>query len=436
MDRKIVKRIFLIALLVLVVEQGFWLFCGFGLPAQFGNTFMGELKSKYERLKSTEGKRIVLIGGSGAAFDCDSSMLEEFFPSYEIVNFGMYAGLGTKAVLDLSEAYIHEGDIVILSPEQSEQTLSDYFNGEYMWQAVDGAFRMLRDIKSENFETMLGNFPGFACEKLKYVLKGQSPQTDSVYQKKSFNEYGDVDLDVCRENVLPQGYDVNQKIRFDEDVVQPEFLEYMNDWSCRLEDKGALVWYRYCPANVLAVKDTKAVTSYDAFLRQELDFPIIGNPANSLMEAEWFFDTNFHLNQAGKKMNTIQLIRDIKAMLGDDRAVTVELPEKPRRTWENASEEGRIWTEADSLKYQEEEIIVIPEMVTQIEDRAFAKCDGLKMIILKQKDPSKCIVGRHLLDGTSADIVVPQKSADSYKRNYFWSSYAQRIREETAHAEK
>lgn len=436
MDRKIVKRIFLIALLVLVVEQGFWLFCGFGLPAQFGNTFMGELKSKYERLKSTEGKRIVLIGGSGAAFDCDSSMLEEFFPSYEIVNFGMYAGLGTKAVLDLSEAYIHEGDIVILSPEQSEQTLSDYFNGEYMWQAVDGAFRMLRDIKSENFETMLGNFPGFACEKLKYVLKGQSPQTDSVYQKKSFNEYGDVDLDVCRENVLPQGYDVNQKIRFDEDVVQPEFLEYMNDWACRLEDKGALVWYRYCPANVLAVKDTKAVTSYDAFLRQELDFPIIGNPANSLMEAEWFFDTNFHLNQAGKKMNTIQLIRDIKAMLGDDRAVMVELPEKPRRTWENASEEGRIWTEADSLKYQEEEIIVIPEMVTQIEDRAFAKCDGLKMIILKQKDPSKCIVGRHLLDGTSADIVVPQKSADSYKRNYFWSSYAQRIREETAHAEK
>lgn len=436
MDRKTVKRIFLIALLVLVVEQGFWLFCGFGLPAQFGNTFMGELKSKYERLKSTEGKRIVLIGGSGAAFDCDSSMLEEFFPSYEIVNFGMYAGLGTKAVLDLSEAYIHEGDIVILSPEQSEQTLSDYFNGEYMWQAVDGAFRMLRDIKSENFETMLGNFPEFAFEKLKHVLKGQSPQTDSVYQKKSFNEYGDVELDVCRENVLPQGYDVNQKIRFDEDVVQPEFLEYMNDWACRLEDKGALVWYRYCPANVLAVKDTKAVTSYDAFLRQELDFPIIGNPANSLMEAEWFFDTNFHLNQAGKKMNTIQLIRDIKAMLGDDRAVTVELPEKPRRTWENASEEGRIWTEADSLKYQEKEIIVIPEMVTQIEDRAFAKCDGLKMIILKQKDPSKCIVGRHLLDGTSADIVVPQKSTDSYKRNYFWSSYAQRIREETAHAEK
>ena len=29
--------------------------------------------------------------------------MDDFFPSYEIVNFGMYAGLGTKAVMDLSE---------------------------------------------------------------------------------------------------------------------------------------------------------------------------------------------------------------------------------------------------------------------------------------------------------------------------------------------
>ena len=34
---------------------------------------MGELKSKYERLKETSGKRIVLVGGSGVAFDCDSA---------------------------------------------------------------------------------------------------------------------------------------------------------------------------------------------------------------------------------------------------------------------------------------------------------------------------------------------------------------------------
>ena len=436
MDKRTVRRIVATALAVILAEQVFFLICGFGLPVQFGDTFMGELKSKYERLKETSGKRIVLVGGSGVAFDCDSALMDDFFPSYEIVNFGMYAGLGTKAVMDLSENYIHEGDIVILSLEQSEQTFSDYFNGEYMWQAADGAFGMLRDLKSENFEAMLGNFPRFALEKLNYVMKGQKPQTDSIYQKKSFNTYGDIELDTCRENILPNGYDVNQKVRFTEDVVQPKFMDYMNDWAKRLEKKGAVVWYRYCPVNKLSVEDMDDLAAYDVFLRQKLDFPVIGNPENSLMEAEWFFDTNFHLNQPGKEVNTVQLIRDMKAMLGDDRAVTVELPEKPHRTWGEVSAETRIWTAKDSETYQGEETIVIPENVTQIEDYAFSNCAGLKQIVLEQKDPSKCIVGQHLLDGTGAEILVPQMSVDSYKRNYFWSVYAGRIGEVTAHAEK
>lgn len=436
MDKRTVRRIVATALAVILAEQVFFLICGFGLPVQFGDTFMGELKSKYERLKETSGKRIVLVGGSGVAFDCDSALMDDFFPSYEIVNFGMYAGLGTKAVMDLSENYIHEGDIVILSPEQSEQTFSDYFNGEYMWQAADGAFGMLRDLKSENFEAMLGNFPRFALEKLNYVMKGQKPQTDSIYQKKSFNTYGDIELDTCRENILPNGYDVNQKVRFTEDVVQPEFMDYMNDWVKRLEKKGAVVWYRYCPVNKLSVEDMDDLAAYDVFLRQKLDFPVIGNPENSLMEAEWFFDTNFHLNQPGKEVNTVQLIRDMKAILGDDRAVTVELPEKPHRTWGDVSAETRIWTAKDSETYQGEETIVIPENVTQIEDYAFSNCAGLKQIVLEQKDPSKCIVGQHLLDGTGAEILVPQMSVDSYKRNYFWSVYAGRIGKVTAHAEK
>lgn len=436
MDKRTVRRIVATALAVILAEQVFFLICGFGLPVQFGDTFMGELKSKYERLKETSGKRIVLVGGSGMAFDCDSALMDDFFPSYEIVNFGMYAGLGTKAVMDLSENYIHEGDIVILSPEQSEQTFSDYFNGEYMWQAADGAFGMLRDLKSENFEAMLGNFPRFALEKLNYVMKGQKPQTDSIYQKKSFNTYGDIELDTCRENILPNGYDVNQKVRFTEDVVQPEFMDYMNDWAKRLEKKGAVVWYRYCPVNKLSVEDMDDLAAYDVFLRQKLDFPVIGNPENSLMEAEWFFDTNFHLNQPGKEVNTVQLIRDMKAMLGDDRTVTVELPEKPHRTWGDVSAETRIWTAKDSETYQGEETIVIPENVTQIEDYAFSNCAGLKQIVLEQKDPSKCIVGQHLLDGTGAEILVPQMSVDSYKRNYFWSVYAGRIGKVTAHAEK
>ena len=53
MDKRTVRRIVATALAVILAEQVFFLICGFGLPVQFGDTFMGELKSKYERLKET-----------------------------------------------------------------------------------------------------------------------------------------------------------------------------------------------------------------------------------------------------------------------------------------------------------------------------------------------------------------------------------------------
>ena len=154
------------------------------------------------------------------------------------------------------------------------------------------------------------------------------------------------------------------------------------------------------------------------------------------MEAEWFYDTNFHLNTAGKRVNTIQLIRDIKAMLGDDTAVTVTLPSMPQKTWDDPAREKHIWTARDTLSCKDASTIVVPENVTQIEDYAFAESPHLEMIVMEQKDPSRCVVGQHLLDGTDAQICVPGEALDGYKRNYFWSVYADRITTIADDAEK
>ena len=62
-----------------------------------------------------------------------------------------------------------------------------------------------------------------------------------------------------------------------------------------------MVWYRYCPVNKLSVEDMDDLAAYDVFLRQKLDFPVIGNPENSLMEAEWFFVHQFSSESARKR---------------------------------------------------------------------------------------------------------------------------------------
>ena len=130
MRKKIV--IICITLALLLSMPAALLAWGFGLPAQYGDTFMGELKYKVELLKNTPSPRIILVGGSGVAFGEDSALMERELPGYSVVNFGMYAALGTMVMLDLSKPYIRERDIVILIPEQQAQTLSDWFDPAVM----------------------------------------------------------------------------------------------------------------------------------------------------------------------------------------------------------------------------------------------------------------------------------------------------------------
>ena len=115
----------------------------FALPSQYDKTFLGALRDKYDRLTSLEEPKIVIIGGSSTAFGLDSGMIGEH-TGMPVVNFGLYASLGTKAMIDLARRHIGEGDIVVLAPEMDPQTLSLYFNEESMWQALDGAAYMLQ----------------------------------------------------------------------------------------------------------------------------------------------------------------------------------------------------------------------------------------------------------------------------------------------------
>jgi hypothetical protein len=221
--------------------------------------------------------------------------------------------------------------------------------------------------------------------------------------------------------------------------------------------------------NKLAVQNPASADSYYDYLQKKLDFYIIGNPNQSIMDMEWFYDTNFHLNSSGKIVNTNQLIRDIKAMLEDSSATDITLPQKPEIpisleiTGDNSdgdcftyeinngemqltglSEKGKqreklivpVSYEKMTVTKISEEIfagdeniktIVLQENITSIEDSAFKDCKNLTSIKLLNLNPGECSVGQKLLEGTNASIVVDEKAVTDYKLNYCWSVYSERI---------
>ena len=112
---------FLLIVLLLLLPIAAVAASGFLVPAQFEMTFLGEFDDKVERLQNTDGPKIVIVGGSSVAFGVDAELLEQTL-GMPVVNFGLYATLGTKTMLDYSKSAVGEGDIIVIAPEMNAQT--------------------------------------------------------------------------------------------------------------------------------------------------------------------------------------------------------------------------------------------------------------------------------------------------------------------------
>ena len=304
-------------------------------PSQYSNAFVGALNEKYDRLYSIEEEKIVIVGGSSVAFGVDSAMIEKY-TGMPVVNFGLYAALGTKLMLDLSRGAIGEGDIVILSPELDPQTLSLYFSADQTMTALDDDFSMFSSIAVDDRLSLLGGMWRFATEKLRLMLSGTVIDPEGVYNAKNFDERGDLTYE--REaNVMEAYYDENKPIKLEAGIVDEDFIDYVNEYVAYCESRGATVLFSYCPMNERAVEKKHTLVNENEAARREfhkylssvLDCKIIGDIETAIMDAAYFYDTNFHLNDAGRTMHSIQLTRDILFELNMPIAVVEPEPEKP-----------------------------------------------------------------------------------------------------------
>ena len=325
------KIIVLLSVLVLLLPIVAVAVMAFGIPAQYGNTFLGEMAFKFDRLTSVEEPKVVVVGGSSVAFGLDSAALEEAV-GMPVVNFGLYATLGTKYMIDTAKAGIGEGDIVILAPETDPQTLSLYFNAEAVWQALDQDMSMLRYVPYANWGRLGGGLWNFAVAKYGYWKENNAPDPDGIYALSSFNEYGDIVYP--REfNIMAGNYDPSQILTLDETLLDEEYIEYVNDFAAWCKRKGATLYYSFSPMNADALaEDTtdESILAYYGALAAALDCTVCSDIRDYIMDASYFYDTNFHLNDTGVQVRTHRLGQDIRRILGVKAPTALCAPAAPK----------------------------------------------------------------------------------------------------------
>ena len=467
----------LLILLAILLPVGALASLGFLTPPQYKNTFLGELSDKYQRLYSIDEPKIILIGGSSVAFGYNTKLMQEKL-GMPVVNFGLYASLGTKIMLDLAADSIGKGDIVILAPEMDPQTLSLYFNGESFWQAADSDFSMLSKVAYDNYGAVLGNYWGYVKEKL-YYLQTEMLDPEGVYNEASFDEYGDIVY--ARPQNAIYGYDRTQIIKLTPDIVDDAFVDYVNQYVSMAKQKGATVFFTFSPMNEMALAEgttDESLWNFFDYMCRTLDCPVISNIHDCILEAGYFYDSNFHLNDSGVVVRTVSLIKDIRRALGITAPMKVSIPEAPpipeppQRIDPNDTEasldadcflyeadekdgrlivigvtdEGKLRTELTiPAYYEDKEISTIGEYafrgcskleritvqcnVSSIQSRAFADCPSLKTVRMETQGSNVLVNSETLLDETHASLQfsVSNDNYTTFVSDYFWTPYASRF---------
>jgi len=275
------------------------------VPSSYASAYLAAGKQKDILLATVESPRIILVGGSSAAFGLDSQIIKDSL-GLNPINVGLHAGLGLKYMLDNTYQYIKEGDIVVVAPEYIHFYLTYNWVSEELVQTFIKVDK--QKIKLINITLIKNSLPYIATMTSKSLrnIISTSAVEPIIYKALKFNEYGDYygHWGVDYPDFSPYELDItsyNQKV-----------MRALRNFEKKIHKKGAMLYVSYPPYEGesfdLCIKSIKKIEQ--EYMRY--GFALLGTPERYRMERSLMSNTPYHLNKNGAALRTELLIEDLK----------------------------------------------------------------------------------------------------------------------------
>ena len=310
--RKLIKAGLIIACLVALVLGSIFL----TIQPDPKHYYRGSVL-KLDLLKNTPAPRIIITGGSNVAFGIDSDLIQENF-NMPVINHGLVVGLGVAPIKELKE-YIQPGDIIIISLEYYNFSNSAAFYGypEYISEWIE-----LSPQRIKYLEQPLGQAPNMVYiilqrklnRQLNFLLYGGSlDAVRGLYTGDQFNSHGDFIGHLAMEPESPSAIGSSAyPITYLE-----EAYTFLADFNQYAQAHGARVFYEAQPnrqTNCEATGDNELMNFY-RILHRKTSIRVLTPLDQLCLPDEYFFDTPYHLNAAGREFRTQRLIQNLKIAL-------------------------------------------------------------------------------------------------------------------------
>ena len=286
------------------------------------DSYLAAVLEKDRLIRNTPSPKIILVGGSNLAFGIDSKALQDSL-GLNVVNMGLYAKLGLKYMLAQVRPYIKTGDVVVVVPEY-DQFYGEYANGDntlntaLLYAPADRIPDFIRSysivdvvLRPRVENTRRSFLRAFAAALGKENML--FPQdTNTVYNRHSFNKYGDAVSHLDKKGMNPDSIFVKQLPPLKD--FNRGTLKDLNSIASKAQEEKAHAYFLF-PSYIdrSYVINVAAIDSLRRKLAGGMEIPILGTPKDFVMAKQYFFDTRYHLNREGRDLRTMEMIEVLRA---------------------------------------------------------------------------------------------------------------------------
>lgn len=312
MNKFLIKTIFSLLILVVVI-----LLLLLGIPKDH-NHFLCEYDHKVALFQETSQPRIILMGGSSIPYGVDTKLLIDSLHC-NVVNFGLYGGIGIRLPMEDGLRYVKKGDLVVVQMEYH-----NFFNGgnggdiAFIAFMVSTDWKYLGRLNMAQAWNVIRGAPQMAIGNLKrlasYPWTGymDTPVENPKYEytQSGFNAYGDEVSHYRYPNDKSDLEDLSSGVDYRKEAVIPEFVDWLGKTLHQYEAAGA---------RVIMVPPVCVETFFDYVynprIAEELHrigYDFVVEPASMVQPDSCEFNTGYHMNKTGTERNTLRMMEILK----------------------------------------------------------------------------------------------------------------------------
>lgn len=278
----------------------------------YDRTFNAAYADRYQRLTTTEGKRLILVAGSSGSFGLNSEMLAEHYPDYTVINFSGSYQFGMRPVSYYLMNNVHPGDVIVFAPEYYDGMYANELSGEIAnWMYLESNYNMLGELDlGEVRKSILDTFAGFLNERRK-LLPGKD-KARNVLARANFNIYGDICVERAhRANTEPYKPPLN--------LINDRGVKWLTGVFEDIASKGGVCLFSFPPVSDGNSTKKNLAPAYEQYTQKLITayenaaVTVISNAADYIFPEDLFYDNRYHMTMEGAEKRTEQLIRDLDA---------------------------------------------------------------------------------------------------------------------------